>query len=860
VRIGRVRVRNIRSYRDATLEIGPGTTLLVGDVGSGKTSLLYAVEMALFGAAEIDAAYLIRHGSAEAEVSVQLLEDGHVFEVSRAFRRVRRKGRDAIEPTRLAYTEDGASTAYSATELRQRVIDLLGFRDNPNPRAHSDLWRWAVYVPQERMREILVAAPGERLQTIRRALGVERYRVAAENAREVARDLRQVARGQRDQADRLARFTEEHARATEEVTRLLGERGRVEAAEAALSLDREAARGTATEATRAVLALEGERREHDALTAQAEVDRRLVEALERGAAEREHASERLSVEIDQLSRRVAELPARHDAWTRAQEETAGFRLELDRRAAEQTAGASARARLVDLDRRRLDLERDLAGLRAEEERLSNRHVELSGVGGGTEPVAPVPESPASIERDLAAARRTEADAERTLALARHERDEVLQLLTLGVCPRCGQAVRATEFTRHREEAEDESVRAERVLEENRVERERLERTRAAQESFVRLHDHWRAVRAQLEEIARAQERVSAAIRAAGDRLAETTTMSGAVRAEVEHARSQETGVGPARDRLERAMQVEREARDRWSEADRATAELPASKTRLDRLVDERARGEQDAALLAGRSRVRDARLLVLAAALAREEETRATARIAENRLASLEQETRVASEGRVQLLARLEAAEADRVRAEKGRKERELLLRGADEVELKAAWVGGPFHASLGTMETRVLERAQAEFQRHFQRFFAALIDDPETSATVDGEFTPSAEIRGQSTPAEALSGGERTSLALAYRLALSRVVRVIGELRLETLLLDEPTDGFSPEQVQSMGELLEELALPQVVVVSHERELEGVADRVVRVEKEDGRSVLRGPGTSRPDPSEGSKSTPATT
>jgi exonuclease SbcC len=125
-------------------------------------------------------------------------------------------------------------------------------------------------------------------------------------------------------------------------------------------------------------------------------------------------------------------------------------------------------------------------------------------------------------------------------------------------------------------------------------------------------------------------------------------------------------------------------------------------------------------------------------------------------------------------------------------------------------------------------------------------VDDMELVAVTDSSFSPAAQIRGVWTPAEALSGGERTSLALAYRLALSRVVRSAGHLRLGSLLLDEPTDGFSPEQVESMGQLLEELGLPQILLVSHERELEGVAQRVVRVEKEDGRSVLRGPGTAR--------------
>jgi DNA repair protein SbcC/Rad50 len=118
--------------------------------------------------------------------------------------------------------------------------------------------------------------------------------------------------------------------------------------------------------------------------------------------------------------------------------------------------------------------------------------------------------------------------------------------------------------------------------------------------------------------------------------------------------------------------------------------------------------------------------------------------------------------------------------------------------------------------------------------------------ARTDSGFTPEVAIDGEPTPAEALSGGERTSLALAFRLALATVVRTLGNVRLESLLLDEPTDGFSAEQVVRMGELLEELGLPQVVVVSHEAQLASIADRVVRVRKDAGRSKLE-PGDGDP-------------
>ena len=202
MQIALVGLRNIRSYRTAEMTLGPGTTLLTGDIGSGKTSLLYAMEMALFGFAEVDPGYLVRHGAKDAEVTLTLTDGTHRWEWRRRIVRRSRKSRDVFEPTENSLAEDGVRRSYSATELRRRTIELLGFPDNPNPRAHSDVWRWAVYLAQERMRDVLDPDVEARMETVRKALGVEQYRLAGENARGLARILQERATDLAEQSAR----------------------------------------------------------------------------------------------------------------------------------------------------------------------------------------------------------------------------------------------------------------------------------------------------------------------------------------------------------------------------------------------------------------------------------------------------------------------------------------------------------------------------------------------------------------------------------------------------------------------------------------------------------------------------------
>ena len=49
MQLKKLKIRNIRSYKEGEIDFPEGSTLLMGDIGSGKTSILLAIEFALFG-------------------------------------------------------------------------------------------------------------------------------------------------------------------------------------------------------------------------------------------------------------------------------------------------------------------------------------------------------------------------------------------------------------------------------------------------------------------------------------------------------------------------------------------------------------------------------------------------------------------------------------------------------------------------------------------------------------------------------------------------------------------------------------------------------------------------------------------
>jgi exonuclease SbcC len=151
-------------------------------------------------------------------------------------------------------------------------------------------------------------------------------------------------------------------------------------------------------------------------------------------------------------------------------------------------------------------------------------------------------------------------------------------------------------------------------------------------------------------------------------------------------------------------------------------------------------------------------------------------------------------------------------------------------------WLEEYFVQLMGSIERHVMLRVHNEFNDLFKQWFNILIEDERIDVRLDEEFTPIIEQNGYETFFENLSGGERTSVALSYRLALNKAINdVAGEIKTkDIIMLDEPTDGFSTEQLDKIRDVLEELNMKQVIIVSHEAKIESFVDNVIRVSKEE--------------------------
>jgi exonuclease SbcC len=128
------------------------------------------------------------------------------------------------------------------------------------------------------------------------------------------------------------------------------------------------------------------------------------------------------------------------------------------------------------------------------------------------------------------------------------------------------------------------------------------------------------------------------------------------------------------------------------------------------------------------------------------------------------------------------------------------------------------------------------EFSKLFSKWFSILVSDS-LNAKLDDSFSPVIEQQDYELDYSFLSGGERTAIALAYRLSLNQVINsLLSNIKTSNLvILDEPTDGFSAQQLDKMRDVLNQLNTDQLILVSHEQKIEGFVDNIIRFTKDGG-------------------------
>ena len=192
------------------------------------------------------------------------------------------------------------------------------------------------------------------------------------------------------------------------------------------------------------------------------------------------------------------------------------------------------------------------------------------------------------------------------------------------------------------------------------------------------------------------------------------------------------------------------------------------------------------------------------------------------------------------------------------RKEIEIIGKNIKEIELKISskeetkrklnnllelsdWLSNSFINLIDHIERNVLIKLREEFSRLFTKWFNMLVLDSSFIVRLDESFSPIILQEENEMDYSFLSGGERTAIALAYRLSLNQTINsVLSRIKTkDIIMLDEPTEGFSDLQLERMREVFSEIKVSQLIIVSHESKIESFVDHIIRIKKEGKDSII---------------------
>lgn len=187
--IKKIIIKNIRSYENAEIEFPEGSTMLTGDIGAGKTSILLAIEFGLFGLQPGQkGTALLRNGADEGSVKLEIEVEEQKIIVERTLKR-----KKSVSQDYCFIDVAGDQRELAVTELKNKILEILNYPQE-FAKKQNLLYKFTVYTPQEEMKQIILEDSKTRLNTLRHVFGIDKYKRVLENASVLLSKIREEKR------------------------------------------------------------------------------------------------------------------------------------------------------------------------------------------------------------------------------------------------------------------------------------------------------------------------------------------------------------------------------------------------------------------------------------------------------------------------------------------------------------------------------------------------------------------------------------------------------------------------------------------------------------------------------------------
>jgi len=851
--IKKIEITNIRSYKEKTIiELPVGTILFQGDIGSGKSTILSAIEFALFGLGDVDANHLLRIGENKGSVLLEFESSGKTYYV---FRTLLRKGNKIFQEEGFLF-ENGVKNSYSVGELKSRILDIIGINERTQTKTTSTIYRFAIYTPQEMMKNVLTSNNEKRVEILRRAFGIEEYSTAKKNAEKFSSWIRTVTRIKKSMINELGIYKVELQKIKDTLESSREEIDYFKDGVVHLNnqiqiilkdmLEMRKKKERMLQAESAILHL------------QSTIDKNL-QLEEKINLELGRMNQEL-YEISQSEKIIADLTPKYQEYIQKKRDLVNVTEQalqynthlLDKVTLE--SNINNERDMLNSSIQRLDL--DLADLTSERARCSDEVKNLDELKKEEIVLKNIITGSNKFQMDLDKVSENLSNTKSELNSIRKEilkqksdLESVLRLKQDAECPYCNQKldqqhIRSLEnkFLQRSNFLKNKIIDMEKEIMENQVKKnEILDRIKQLESKKSELQK----IQFQIAKLIVVQNNIKQLDFKISEKISNKKSLQDQLQDKVFLVKIKK--LDEIADKLNtlysykikydtlNSIVIDYQKRD----LERTYMEHSNIIKSKQRIIEDIRIKEQSLLELKNES-------ITLSDKLAKTKAVYQDSEMVDIKLNELELQ-RVSFEK--ELVNKKESLAIRRTDHDNNLKLIEGIDKKIRELEEKVdkiiftdqvgVWLNQHFIPSIEQIETQVLISVKEEFNKLFQKWFYLLIEVGDIDVEIDEYFTPVVNQSGYRLEVESLSGGEKTSIALAYRLALNEIIRRMIMLDDNLLILDEPTDGFSKEQLIQIKHVLEELSAAQVIVVSHEKELEGFVETIFRVVKESEKSQI---------------------
>ncbi len=790
-----IKLQNIRSYAEQTISFPQGATLLCGDIGSGKSTILQAIEFALFGASrtELPAEALLRKGTTQGSVELQLLLNGQEVVIQRNLK----KEKDTIKQTAGSIILNNTKKDLTPVEMKAEILSLMGYPEEYVTKTNNYIYRYTVYTPQEEMKLILQEPAEIRLDTLRKIFNIDKYKQIRENLQIYMRSLRMNIAVRKTKTEHLEEqkqylqlLRQEEEKAQKSLTEIIP---KLEVMRKAL-MDGMTVLTKQEEEQRAFVELQ--QRQRMLLAILAEKNQRIMELQQQEEQSLLKLSENKIPEGSsktEVMAKIQVLESQRNQFIQKQSQ-----LQEKMKLIQQEMGM--------MQQQIRQLETQVSGLEEKEKLLFLLTEEGKEKAELVEKKVQVEELFLKMQELIT----------KNETLLQQSRDIYTNIGSLSVCPTCVQEVKEEHKHTIQNQEEHKIKQAENLLFELNKNKSLILQQKEEVLRKLELLQQKEILRSKTAtEILQLREKINL--------LLEIKTKykireEGYTSVSVE---LQQVVVSSPLDGIEKEITYWRSMIELFTKQEHWQQQISTIRIQIQQNIQQTGGVQTQLAVVQG--------------SLLTKHDLSESITLQQKSLLSKREEEKLIAVQEAQWNAKREVLLKSIDESKKKVKELEQEKNFLAQEQQLHHWLEEYFTPLTVTIEKQVMVQIHHLFNELFKEWFTILIDNEGISARIDDAFSPVIEQNGYEILFMNLSGGEKTSASLAYRLALNRVINdVIHDIKTKDLLiLDEPTDGFSSEQLDKVREVLDRLNLQQTIIVSHEFKIESFVTNVIRVEKE---------------------------